>query len=252
MIMMPRAIVLGCLTGLLAVGCASAPPPVKTVTPVTPLAGILPTGPSAKAPERPPNHEEGARLFKSGMEQLNQHNDTQALAFFEQSADADPTQAATFNNLGILYRRAQQPDKAIDAYQTAIARQAAYPEAEYNLGVAYRAAGQFKKAEEAYLKALALNDQFADAHYNLGILYDLYLAQPANALEQYRAYLKLNGANSQDVARWVSVLERVVPGAAPPQNPPQAQPPAPTPANPPAAAPTPSAAPATQHNGETR
>jgi tetratricopeptide (TPR) repeat protein len=109
-----------------------------------------------------------------------------------------------------------------------VARRAGYPEAYYNLALAHRAKGEFKQAETAYLKALELNEQFVDAHYNLGILYDLYLAQPAKALEHYRVSLQLNGPNTQEVSRWVAALERIVPPQEPPSTPQPPQPPAPS------------------------
>lgn len=201
---------------LLITGCASGGVTKPAQAPAASLARALPSVESSKQPaSRPPNREEGTRYFRLALQQLQQHNDQQALRLFEQSAEADPTQPATHNNLGILYKRVGQLEKAIDAYQQAITHQATYPEAHYNLALAYRAQGDFKKAEEAYLQALTLNDQFADAHYNLGILYDLYLGQPTKALEQYRAYLRLSGPYAQEVARWVASLERVVPQESP-------------------------------------
>jgi len=212
---------------LLLTGCASAAPAKTAPAHVTSLASTLGSVQAAGKAEsqqpKQPNPVEGARLFRSALQQLDQRNTTQALQLFEQSAEADPTQPATHNNLGILYKQTGQLDKAVAAYQQAIARQAVYPDAYYNLALAFRAQGQFKEAEAAYLKALAQNDQFADAHYNLGILYELYLGQPAKALEQYQAYLRLNGPHTKDVSTWASTLERVVPRPAQPA----AQPPTP-------------------------
>ncbi|MBI3621055.1 MAG: tetratricopeptide repeat protein [Nitrospirae bacterium] len=206
---------------LLAMGCASTASSGKnTPTHVPSLASTLGSVHAAGKPEpaqpKLPNPVEGSRLFRQALQQLEQRNNARAIELFEQSAEADPTQAATQNNLGILYKQTGQLDKAIAAYQQAVARQAAYPDAYYNLALAYRASGQFKEAEGAYLKALAQNEQFADAHYNLGILYELYLGQPAKALEQYQAYLRLNGAHAKDVTTWAASLERLVPKPAAP------------------------------------
>ena len=220
-------------------GCASGGGVKKsTATTTTSLARALPsmgaTGPASGEPAaRPINREEGARLFRLAMQQFSQQkNPEQAVRLFEQSAEADPTQPATHNNLGILYKQTGQLDKAVAAYQQAIARQADYPEAYYNLALAHRARGEFKQAEAAYLKALTFNDQFTDARYNLGILYDLYLAQPAKALEQYRAYLRLSGPRTEEVSRWAAALERLVPQEPPaaPQQAPASAPPAQAPA----------------------
>ncbi len=244
---------------LLAAGCASTAPGKNVPGHVTSLASTLGSvqaaGKTSGVQPKPPNPAEGARLFQSALQQLQQRNTQQALQLFEQSAGADPTQPATYNNIGILYKQAGQLDKAIQAYQQSIAQQAINPDAYYNLALAYRANGQFKEAEGAYLKALAQNDQFADAHYNLGILYELYLAQPVKALEQYQAYLRLNGSHVKDVTSWTGALERLAPKAPPatPQPSPQPSPqsfnnqatpasPAQPPAHPPATPQTPQGA----------
>ena len=214
------------VVSLLATGCATSAPAKSSSTHVPSLASTLGSVQAAGKAEGPqpkqPNPSEGARLFRSALQQLDERNTQQALQLFQQSAEADPNQPATHNNLGILYKQTGQLDKAVDAYKQAIAHQAVYPDAYYNLALTYRAQGQFKEAEAAYLKALAQNGQFADAHYNLGILYELYLGQPAKALEQYQAYLRLNGPHTKDVSAWASTLERVVPKSAQPPAPSQA------------------------------
>jgi len=208
---------------LLTAGCASAPPH-KSSGHVTSLASTLGSVQAADTPNGPKpntsNPAEGTRLFQLALQQVEQQHLQQALRLFEQSASADPSQPATHNNLGILYKQTGQLDKAIDAYQQAIAQQSIYPDAYYNLALAYRAKGEFNEAEKTYLKALAQNSQFTDARYNLGILYELYLGQPGKALEQYQAYLKLNGPHAKDVSNWASALERLVPKPAAPQSPP--------------------------------
>jgi tetratricopeptide (TPR) repeat protein len=227
---------------LLTAGCATSPPH-KAPDHVTSLASTLGSVQAADTPvvSKPntSNPAEGTRLFQLALQQFEQQHIQQALRLFEQSAAADPTQPATHNNLGILYKQTGQLDKAIDAYQQAIAQQSIYPDAYYNLALAYRAKGEFNEAEKAYLKALAQNNQFTDARYNLGILYELYLGQPVKALEQYQAYLKLNGPHAKDVSIWASALERLVPKPAAPQSPQ-------TPAQPAQAAPQ--TAPVTQNN----
>jgi len=207
--------------GLLAAGCASTSPSSSSgrVPSLGSTLGSVREAAKTAPQPTPPNPAEGTRLFQLALQQLEQQHTQQALRLFEQSAEADPTQPATQNNLGILYKQTGQLDNAITAYRQAIAKQAVYPDAYYNLALVYRAKGQFKEAEEAYLKALAQNGQFADAHYNLGILYELYLGQPAKALEQYQAYLQLNGPHAKEVSSWAAGLERLVPKPAAPAAP---------------------------------
>jgi len=233
---------------LLTAGCASTIPKHSSGH-VTSLASTLGSVQAADTPggpqSNPSNPAEGTRLFQLAIQQSEQQHTQQALQLFEQSAAADPTQPATHNNLGILYKQTGQLDKAIDAYRQAIAQQSIYPDAYYNLALAYRAKGEFSEAEKAYLKALDQNSQFTDARYNLGILYELYLGQPGKALEQYQAYLQLNGHHAKDVSTWASALERLVPKPAASAAPPAPQTP-PAPAQPAQA--SPQTAPVTQNN----
>jgi tetratricopeptide (TPR) repeat protein len=233
---------------LLSAGCASTAPN-PSASHVTSFASTLGSVQAVDKPVGPQstisNPAEGTRLFQLAVQQFEQQHTQQALQLFEQSAAADPTQPATHNNLGILYKQTGQLDKAIDAYRRAIAQQSIYPDAYYNLALAYRAKGEFNEAEQAYLKALDQNSQFTDARYNLGILYELYLGQPGKALEQYQAYLQLNGLHAKDVSTWASALERLVPKPAALSAPSTPQTP-PAPAQPAHA--SPQTAPVTQNN----
>lgn len=80
--------------------------------------------------------------------------------------------------------------------------------AHNNLGVIYRRSGRFKEAEQQYNAALSANGDSRDAHLNLGILYDIYLQQPAKALEHYERYQQLSTEPDEDVALWITDLER--------------------------------------------
>ena len=77
-----------------------------------------------------------------------------------------------------------------------------------------RKLGKFAEAEAAYLRAIAAEPNYAPAHLNLGVLYDLYLAEPQKALEQFERYIEIAGENKQ-VAGWVIELRKRVGAPAP-------------------------------------
>ncbi len=76
-----------------------------------------------------------------------------------------------------------------------------------NRGMTFRENGEFKKAEEDYKRSIALKPDFRDAVLNLGILYELYLGKFADALKNYREYVKLGG-DRKDVLSWIEMLEK--------------------------------------------
>ncbi len=94
----------------------------------------------------------------------------------------------------------------------------ASPVAGNELGIALRKLGKFSEAETAYQRTISAEPNFAPAHLNLGVLYDLYLAEPQKALEEYERYLELTGENKQ-VAGWVLELRKRVGSAAPKKEP---------------------------------
>ena len=78
------------------------------------------------------------------------------------------------------------------------------------LGILRRRAGHFPDADEAYLRALGADQNYALAHRNRGILMDLYMGQPAEALQHYRRYVEIAGADDE-VDAWIAELELRVP-----------------------------------------
>jgi len=125
-------------------------------------------------------------------------------AFIEQQ----PQLAGPHLNLGIAYRKVGEPEAAIAALTKAAELNPDNPVTYQQLGISYREQGRFEAALDAYQKALKLDPAYALAHRNIGILYDLYLQQPALALQHYRRYLELIGEPDQTVDRWVVDLER--------------------------------------------
>jgi tetratricopeptide (TPR) repeat protein len=82
------------------------------------------------------------------------------------------------------------------------------------LGIVERKLGKFAEAEAAYQRTIAADPNYAPAHLNLGVLYDLYLAQPQKALDEFVRYIEIGGENKQ-VAGWVLELRKRVGAPAP-------------------------------------
>ncbi len=82
------------------------------------------------------------------------------------------------------------------------------------LGIVERKLGKFAEAEAAYQRTIAAEPNYAPAHLNLGVLYDLYLAEPQKALDEFERYIEIAGENKQ-VAGWVIELRKRVGAPAP-------------------------------------
>jgi tetratricopeptide (TPR) repeat protein len=191
------------LTALvLLAGCHSAPPKPAAPKPAAPAA------PQAPVPER------AAQQYAQALAMMKSGRNTDAELEFKQLALAYPEFAGPDVNLGLLYLRASRYADAEGALKAALARNPNNAVASDELGIAERKLGKFAEAEAAYQHAIAVEPNYAPAYLNLGVLYDLYLAEPQKALEQFEHYLTLAGDNKQ-VAGWVVELKKRVGAPAP-------------------------------------
>ncbi len=189
---------LGLCAALLLSGCSTAP----TTTPT----------PDETGRTAPPPAPDSAlqRSYDAALISLRQGDLTRAKAEFQQLAEAHPDLAGPLTNLGIIELKQNDPAAAEQAFREALTRNPESAPAHNQLGVALRMQGRFQEAEQAYQAALKLEPVYLLAHRNLGILYDLYLAKPEMALEQYRLCQKLAEAPDQEIEGWILDLERRV------------------------------------------
>lgn len=139
---------------------------------------------------------------------------TDAELEFQQLSVAYPQFAGPQLNLGLLYLHDSKLANAQAAFKAALKATPTNAVAADELGIVERKLGKFSDAEAAYLSAIAADPNYAPAHLNLGMLYDLYLAEPKKALEQYERYIEIAGENKQ-VAGWVIEVHKRAGAAAP-------------------------------------
>jgi tetratricopeptide (TPR) repeat protein len=117
--------------------------------------------------------------------------DAEAVTLLESVVAADPGRAAAHNNLGILYARVGNLERAIASLRRALEARPAYPEARYNLGNALAAAGRLPEAETQFREALRLLPDSAGILNNLGAVLERQ-GRAAEALAAYRQALQLD------------------------------------------------------------
>lgn len=81
--------------------------------------------------------------------------------------------ASAMYQLGRYYQGQNRYDRAIDAYQKALALDAGHAEAHNGLGVAYSMQGKYNEAIDVFKAALAHTPQAAHIHSNLGYVHYL-------------------------------------------------------------------------------
>lgn len=82
-----------------------------------------------------------------------------------------PSSPNNHNNLGDVYGRAGDKEKALQEFQTAIALKPNYADAFHNLANTYRELGQNDKALENYQNALKYNPKLWQSYQNIAAIY---------------------------------------------------------------------------------
>jgi len=196
---------------VLLTACQSAPSeeiPASVHPPVRAAAGDSPDG-TAAVPAVP---AEAAAKYADALRLMKAGRTAEAESAFKQLAGAYPDLAGPEINLGLLYLQGSHLLEAETAFKTALERNPANAIAGNELGITERKLGKFAEAEAVYQRTIAAEPNYAPAYLNLGVLYDLYLAEPKKALEQFEHYIQLAG---EQVAGWMVELRKRVGAPAP-------------------------------------
>lgn len=116
-----------------------------------------------------------------------------------------PEAAAAYINLGMAQARSGDLDLAEESLRRALELNPRHPVAYNELGLVQRRKGQLAEARRSYESALDAFPDFHFAHRNLGVLCDLYLGEPACALEHYEAYARAVPGDGE-VTKWIGEL----------------------------------------------
>lgn len=128
-----------------------------------------------------------------------------ASELLEKVVAQSPEMTAPHINLAIAYGHINKPEQAEPHLKKALELIPGHPVASNEYGLLLRKAGRFAESRQIYEKSLALFPEYPPIHRNLGILCDLYLNDPACALQQYGLYTKSMPKDEQ-VKLWIAGL----------------------------------------------
>ncbi|MDX5443032.1 MAG: tetratricopeptide repeat protein [Hymenobacteraceae bacterium] len=93
-------------------------------------------------------------------------------AFFQKFVDDDPYNPVAWYNLGQVYYKLEQIEKAVGAFEYATLIKADYPEAQTYLATAFVANGEYLKAIEAFQASVEKDKPNAEVYCNIGECYE--------------------------------------------------------------------------------
>ena len=149
--------------------------------------------------------ETSRRNFERAVVLLKDQEYTQAIDLLEKVIEQSPGVTAPYIDIAIAYRHIGKPEQAEAHLKTALRLVPEHPVACNEYGLLNRKAGRFAEARAMYEKALSSFPDYYPVHRNLGILCDLYLNDPACALEHYDIYSAAR-PEDQQVKLWIADL----------------------------------------------
>ena len=153
-----------------------------------------------------PRMDEASRKdFERAVVMLNAQDYGGAIDLLEKVIEQSPGVTAPYINVAIAYTHIGKLEKAEVHLKKALSLVPEHPVACNEYGLLCRRSGRFPEARAVYEKSIARFPNYYPLHRNLGILCDLYLNDPACALEHYEIYSAARPEDKQ-VKLWIADL----------------------------------------------
>ena len=120
----------------------------------------------------------------------------------------DPKNLPAWVELGNLYFDTDQPKEAIEAYSQYLAIKPDNPDVRTDMGIMYRKLGQFDKAIEEFRKAAQSDPKHVNSRYNIGLVLLHDKQDIKGAVKAWEDYLKVD-PNSERAQRIRAQIEKM-------------------------------------------
>jgi len=120
----------------------------------------------------------------------------------------DPKNLPAWVELGNLYFDMDQPKEAIEAYSQYLAVKPDNPDVRTDMGIMYRKLGQFDKALEEFGKAAQSDPKHVNSRYNIGLVLLHDKQDIKGAIKAWEEYLKVD-PNSERAQRIRAQIEKM-------------------------------------------
>jgi len=128
----------------------------------------------------------------------------------------DPKNLPAWAELGNLYFDTDQPKEAIEAYSQYLAVKPDNPDVRTDMGIMYRKLGQFDKAIEEFRKAAQNDPKHVNSRYNIGLVLLHDKQDIKGAIKAWEDYLKVD-PKSEKAQRIRAQIDKMKTMPAPPK-----------------------------------
>ena len=136
-----------------------------------------------------PNHSQAHNNLGVIFEKLEDYN--KAKSYYKKATEIDPNSANAHNNLGAILQELGEKQKAKECYEKAIEIDPNYANSYYNLGTIFQDLGEKQKAKSYYEKAIEIDPNHSQALNNLGVIFK-ELGEFEKALNYVEKAIKIN------------------------------------------------------------
>lgn len=164
--------------------------------------------PITRDPEQVKQADNARSDYNRALAEMRKGNLDSAQARFKKISEQYPLLSGPIVNQAIILRKKGQTQEAYDLLQKSILQHGKNPRLLNELGVLSRQLGKFKQAQVSYESAIRIDERYAVAHYNLAVLADLYLHDPALAMQEFETYQTLIPEPDKTVSGWIVELQR--------------------------------------------
>jgi cytochrome c-type biogenesis protein CcmH/NrfG len=134
----------------------------------------------------PPGAPDSAPPARDPMELASQ------IQTLKEIVEKDPKNLPAWVELGNLYFDSDRPKEAIEAYRQYLAVKPDNPDIRTDMGVMYRRLGQFDRAIEEFRKAAQSDPKHANSRYNIGVVLLHDKQDMKGAIKAWEEYLKVD------------------------------------------------------------
>ena len=150
----------------------------------------------------PPGAPVQAPLARDSIEDASQ------IKTLKEIVKKDPKNLPAWVELGNLYFDTDQPKEAIEAYSQYLAVKPDNPDVRTDMGIMYRKVGQFDRAIEEFRKAAQSDPKHTNSRYNIGLVLLHDKQDIKGAIKAWEEYLRVD-PNSEKAQRIKAQIEKM-------------------------------------------